>query len=1097
MTTAPILASSFGKVVGRFIYVVGDSEADPDSLPDVIAASGTATITPEFNRAIVPDEPVYAIAIPRPVTLGIDSEGFVVDETGVRGVWLLKGVYTVSFALTGGASLTSFSFEVKEEHTVDNPLDLSKHAPLPDGGMVQWVVNQQIYDESTAARDEAEAARDAAVQAAETVAVTAQTIQDLVDTITYSTVLSVNGQTGEVSLGVADIAGLSDALNQKVTSVVAGANISVDITDPQNPVISATESGLTSVNGQTGDVVLTADDIGAAEAIHTHTTANITNLDTILSGKADDLHTHDIGDVTNLQDILDGKMNNLVAGANITIDSTDPANPVISSSGGGGGGEGGAVSSVNGQTGDVVLTPGVIGAANATHTHSISQVVGLTTALDSKLTDVTAGVGIEIDYSDPANPVISATGTSGGGGGGEGGAVFSVNGKVGDVVLTAANVGAAASSHTHAITSITGLRTELDGLHEEVDDVASSVLTTKSKISYGSTAPASTTPGRPGDIFLRRSTNDIIGFYICTAGTGTTSGNTWAAQVLTDSVLDSLSTTKLTGTISNAQIATDAVSSAKIADNAIIASHIAAGAVGNSELATDAVTSAKIATNAVGADALAPGGVANTHLATNAVTRAKIHSDLHGAIGISPMEYGAVGDGSANDRTAIMNAITAAAGRIPVIIDRDFFVSSPVTITVGGTTIIGAGGTLRASQVAVGSISGGRNHNTSNNILELHAQNITVHRVHFIGGYHAIRIGREVALQDAPSGTVDLASYFRITENFIQNPFIGIRTWYSAYGVISGNIVTGVRHDGIVWWGGYDPAMSGYPGTQYHCHDIAISNNVVAGARPSSDPGMNWLSAGIWGMGGDRISITGNTVSTFADVGIDLETTIRSVVSGNVVMDVWNSGLALFGASKDILFTGNTVMATSGGGSGRRNACFWIVCPTTRTVEDITLTGNHFEGGGIRDDSGISGQGSGDAGAVPNTRITVNGNFVHGCIIQFNGASHVSITGNTLRDSDIRLIDCDYAAILTNDVWGYPNTSTAPIWVRGVSGSARPVIKGNTVRNNSSSSAGASIDLSGGGGTMNGAVVDNLTQKGVYLAGSGAGSLNSGNLTRS
>ena len=44
---------------------------------------------------------------------------------------------------------------------------------------------------------------------------------------------------------------------------------------------------------------------------------------------------------------------NLTAGANITIDRTNPAAPVISASGGGGGG--GAVDSVNGQTGVVVL----------------------------------------------------------------------------------------------------------------------------------------------------------------------------------------------------------------------------------------------------------------------------------------------------------------------------------------------------------------------------------------------------------------------------------------------------------------------------------------------------------------------------------------------------------------------------------------------------------------------------------------------------------------------------------------------------------------------------------------------------------------------
>lgn len=47
-----------------------------------------------------------------------------------------------------------------------------------------------------------------------------------------------------------------------------------------------------------------------------------------------------------------GIVQTIVAGANITVDNTDPANPVVSASGGGGGG---AVDSVNGQTGEVVL----------------------------------------------------------------------------------------------------------------------------------------------------------------------------------------------------------------------------------------------------------------------------------------------------------------------------------------------------------------------------------------------------------------------------------------------------------------------------------------------------------------------------------------------------------------------------------------------------------------------------------------------------------------------------------------------------------------------------------------------------------------------
>lgn len=53
----------------------------------------------------------------------------------------------------------------------------------------------------------------------------------------------------------------------------------------------------------------------------------------------------------------DGVVQSIVAGTNVTVDDTDPANPIVSASGGGGG----AVESVNGQTGVVVLDQDDIG----------------------------------------------------------------------------------------------------------------------------------------------------------------------------------------------------------------------------------------------------------------------------------------------------------------------------------------------------------------------------------------------------------------------------------------------------------------------------------------------------------------------------------------------------------------------------------------------------------------------------------------------------------------------------------------------------------------------------------------------------------------
>lgn len=73
----------------------------------------------------------------------------------------------------------------------------------------------------------------------------------------------------------------------------------------------------------------------------------------------------------------------VVAGTNITVDSTDPQNPIVSATGGGGGG--GAVDSVNGQTGVVELT--------------LDDVVGDTGATDGL-------IGVVNSLSDPTETAV-------------------------------------------------------------------------------------------------------------------------------------------------------------------------------------------------------------------------------------------------------------------------------------------------------------------------------------------------------------------------------------------------------------------------------------------------------------------------------------------------------------------------------------------------------------------------------------------------------------------------------------------------------------------------------------------------------------------
>jgi hypothetical protein len=93
------------------------------------------------------------------------------------------------------------------------------------------------------------------------------------------------------------------------------------------------------------------------------------------------------------------------------------------------------------------------------------------------------------------------------------------------------------------------------------------------------------------------------------------------------------------------KIATDAVTASEIASNAVASDEIASDAVGSQEIQTNAVTSDEIATNAVGsdeiatdavgADEIAPFAVGNQELAFNAVTSDRIVDGTVGTVDIA------------------------------------------------------------------------------------------------------------------------------------------------------------------------------------------------------------------------------------------------------------------------------------------------------------------------------------------------------------------------------------------------------------------------------------------------------------------------------
>ncbi|MEV1315377.1 hypothetical protein AB0J14_04750 [Micromonospora arborensis] len=111
---------------------------------------------------------------------------------------------------------------------------------------------------------------------------------------------------GDSMVGVLVLADGSPAASQAYALPKSGGTLTGALTlsgAPTAPLHAATKGyvdslggggggSVASVNGKTGVVVLTTSDVGAAPTSHTHTTSQVTGLDTALAGKAAVSHDH-------------------------------------------------------------------------------------------------------------------------------------------------------------------------------------------------------------------------------------------------------------------------------------------------------------------------------------------------------------------------------------------------------------------------------------------------------------------------------------------------------------------------------------------------------------------------------------------------------------------------------------------------------------------------------------------------------------------------------------------------------------------------------------------------------------------------------------
>jgi len=173
-------------------------------------------------------------------------------------------------------------------------------------------------------------------------------------------------------------------------------------------------------------------------------------------------------------------------------------------------------------------------------------------------------------------------------------------------------------------------------------------------------------------------------------------------------------TVDLTGTISELQIADDAVTNAKIAVNAIQGAVIAANAITETKITNSAISSAKIQANAIVAGKIATNAVTANKIQANAVTANKIQTN---AVTASKIQANAITAVKINADAVTANKIATNAVTADAIATGSITAGAIAAGAINAQNIIAngviigdkiAGNTIQASKIQAGSIGADR-----------------------------------------------------------------------------------------------------------------------------------------------------------------------------------------------------------------------------------------------------------------------------------------------------------------------------------------------------------------------------------------------------
>lgn len=297
------------------------------------------------------------------------------------------------------------------------------------------------------------------------------------------------------------ITDLSEAIDDRVNALmVAGQNMALAYNDVANTLtVSTTAANVSSTAPAPLGVAAAGTSVDAARADHVHAMPTAEQL-----GVAPAVHTHTASNVSDFGEAVDDRVAALlVEGSQIGIAYDDAANTLTISS------SAPALSSTTPQPLGTAAAGSASTAARSDHVHAmpaVTDITGFAEAVDDRVaTLVQAGAGVNITYNDAANTLtVSAAGGSAQLGTstpaplGTASAGSGENASREDHVHsmpTAADVGAAATVHTHTASQVTDFA-------EAVDDRVNALLVQGANVTltYDDTANTLTIASSGGTV---------------------------------------------------------------------------------------------------------------------------------------------------------------------------------------------------------------------------------------------------------------------------------------------------------------------------------------------------------------------------------------------------------------------------------------------------------------------------------------------------------------------------------------------------------------------------------------------------------------------